>query len=75
MTGMGAVQNGEGVLGLRRALQEAGAEAVLMSMWSVPDEETQELMTLFYKHWLGGKEKHKAIHEAQLEMGEAVLGR
>jgi CHAT domain-containing protein len=58
-TGLGESQNGEGVFGLRRGLQEAGAEAVLMSMWSVPDRETQELMTLFYQKWLGGKTSTK----------------
>jgi tetratricopeptide (TPR) repeat protein len=74
-TGLGEVQNGEGVFGLRRALQEAGAQSVLMSMWSVPDRETQELMTLFYERWLGGKEKAVALREAQMEMRKRVKKR
>jgi CHAT domain-containing protein len=71
-TGQGDVKNGEGVFGLRRALQEAGAQAVLMSLWSVPDKETQDLMQRFYSKWLGGMEKHEALKEAQLEMREKV---
>jgi len=74
-TGRGHVQNGEGVFGLRRALQEAGAEAVLMSLWSVPDRETQELMTLFYKNWLSGIEKPEALRRAQLEERDRVKER
>src|SRR5208337_2780554 len=74
-TGLGESQNGEGVFGLRRALQEAGAETVLMSMWSVPDQETQELMTLFYRRWLGGKDKHEALREAQSELRATVRAR
>ena len=74
-TGLGKAQNGEGVFGLRRALQEAGAEAVLMSMWSVPDEETRELMTLFYQKWLAGTEKHEALRQAQQEMRAKVKAR
>src|SRR5208282_2103897 len=74
-TGLGESQNGEGVFGLRRALQEAGAESVLMSMWSVPDQETQELMTLFYRKWLGGKDKHDALREAQGELRATVKAR
>ncbi len=74
-TGLGEVTAGEGVFGLRRALQVAGAESVLMSMWAVPDKETQELMTLFYKKWLSGKNKHKALREAQLEMRERIRAR
>jgi CHAT domain-containing protein len=71
-TGQGDVRNGEGVFGLRRALQEAGAQKVLMSLWSVPDEETLELMNLFYSKWLSGIETNQALKEAQLEMREKV---
>jgi len=71
-TGKGDVHNGEGVFGLRRALQEAGAQDVLMSLWSVPDKETLELMKIFYSKWLSGTEKHEALKQAQLEMREKV---
>jgi tetratricopeptide (TPR) repeat protein len=72
-TGRGKVQNGEGVFGLRRAFQEAGAESVLMSLWEVPSTETQELLTKFYRHWLvDGMDKHQALLQAQRDEREAV---
>lgn len=71
-TGQGDLRAGEGVFGLRRALQEAGARAVLMSMWSVPDKETTELMQRFYAKWLAGTEMHEALKQAQLEIREEV---
>jgi tetratricopeptide (TPR) repeat protein len=71
-TGQGVVQNGEGVFGLRRAFEEAGAHAVLMSLWSVPDRETQELMQGFYSKWLSGTEMHEALKQSQLEMRDKV---
>jgi CHAT domain-containing protein/Tfp pilus assembly protein PilF len=74
-TGLGQQSNGEGVFGLRRGLQEAGADAVMMSMWSVPDRETQELMALFYAKWLGGMDKPEALRQAQLEERETVRQR
>ncbi|MGD0868326.1 MAG: CHAT domain-containing tetratricopeptide repeat protein [Bryobacteraceae bacterium] len=74
-TGLGQQANGEGVFGLRRGLQEAGAESVLMSMWSVPDQETQELMTLFYQQWLGGLDAHEALRRAQLKERDTVRQR
>jgi CHAT domain-containing protein len=67
-TGLGKVENGEGVFGLRRALQEAGASSVLISMWSVPNVETRELMEEFYSNWLSGMDKHEALRQAQLSM-------
>jgi CHAT domain-containing protein/Tfp pilus assembly protein PilF len=71
-TGQGDVKAGEGVFGLRRALQEAGARSVLMSMWSVPDKETTELMQRFYAKWFAGTEMHEALKQTQLESREEV---
>ncbi len=65
-TGVGAVRRGEGVIGLRRAFVLAGARTVVMSLWNVPDEETQWLMGRFYEGIWGGKGKGEALREAQL---------
>ena len=48
-TGRGQVADGEGVLGLQRAFQVAGARSVVASLWRVPDEETHQLMREFYR--------------------------
>jgi tetratricopeptide (TPR) repeat protein len=71
-TGQGEVKDGEGVFGLRRALEEAGAQEVLMSLWSVPDQETLELMQRFYANWLSGMEVHESLKKAQLELRAQV---
>jgi tetratricopeptide (TPR) repeat protein/CHAT domain-containing protein len=67
-TGRGQVQVGEGVLGLRRAFQQAGAQTVLASLWKVPDAETEQLMTAFLRRWLEGVDKSEALRQAQLEL-------
>jgi CHAT domain-containing protein len=74
-TGLGSSRAGEGVFGLRRAFQEAGSNAVLISMWQVPDEETTQLMSLFYKNWLAGNEKHRALWLAQQELRKELQSR
>jgi len=53
-TGRGAVEAGEGVFGLRRAIEIAGARAVLMSLWPVQDRQASRFMTRFYRDRLAG---------------------
>jgi CHAT domain-containing protein len=67
-TGAGEVRNGEGVYGLQRSFLVAGANSVMMSLWKVNDEATQELMVIFYSNWLALNDKRKAFHQTQLEL-------
>ena len=67
-TGLGDVRTGEGVYGLRRAFSQAGAKSVVMSMWSVPDAETRELMTEFYRGIQSGSlNRCQALRQAVLK--------
>ena len=67
-TGLGDVQNGEGVYGLRRAFSQAGAEGLVLSMWSVPDLETKELMVEFYRNIDSkGMNRAEALRQAALK--------
>jgi CHAT domain-containing protein len=67
-TGVGDVRSGEGVFGLKRAFILSGAKTVVMSLWSVPSEETTELMTRFYTLMSKGKTKADALGKAKLDM-------
>jgi len=67
-TGVGEVKNGEGVFGLRRAFQHAGARSIVMSLWKVQDRATRALMESFYQKWLGGQNKREALRGAALEI-------
>ena len=68
-TGLGDIQGNEGVYGLQRAFKIAGAKYLMMSLWQVPDFQTQELMTVFYQKWLTEKMPiPDAFHEAQQTM-------
>ncbi len=70
-TGLGDIQGNEGVYGLQRAFKIAGARYLIMSLWQVPDFQTQELMTTFYENWLVEKMTiREAFRAAQNEMRE-----
>lgn len=67
-TGLGDIKGSEGVYGLQRAFKMAGVNQIIMSLWQVPDKETQEFMTLFYKELTKGNQIRAAFNFAQKEM-------
>ncbi len=70
-TGLGEVAGGEGLLGMQRAFQVAGARTVIASLWKVDDRATQALMADFYKEaWAPDKiiSRAEALRQAQLKM-------
>jgi CHAT domain-containing protein len=69
-TGLGKEKRGEGVIGLTRAFMYAGAPTVGVSLWSVADKSTAELMTDFYQRLLGpsASSPSVALRDAQLAM-------
>ena len=70
-TGLGKEKRGEGVMGLTRAFMYAGAPTVGVSLWSVADKSTADLMTDFYRRLLSsgeGTSSSSALRGAQLAM-------
>ena len=70
-TGLGKEKRGEGVIGLTRAFMYAGAPTVGVSLWSVADKSTADLMTDFYKRLLTPTPNTlppAALRDAQLAM-------
>jgi CHAT domain-containing protein len=67
-TGLGEVQTGEGVFGLQRAFILAGARTLVMSLWSVPDDATRELMENFYRRILASEPRADALQAAQNDL-------
>jgi CHAT domain-containing protein len=64
-TGLGHVEAGEGVFGLRRALSLAGARSQVLSLWKVADQETATLMLAMYEELGRGAAPAEALRAAQ----------
>jgi CHAT domain-containing protein/predicted negative regulator of RcsB-dependent stress response len=69
-TGLGKLVKGEGFIGLTRGFMYAGTPRIIVSIWSVDDRATSELMVRFYKKMLGIERKSPAaaLQAAQTEM-------
>jgi len=67
-TALGDVRGNDGVFGLQRAFKLAGVKNMILSLWSVPDKETGELMSAFYDYYLQGRPVKTAFALAQHDM-------
>lgn len=67
-TGLGQAAGGDGLVGLTRAFQYAGARSVVASLWGVSDLSTSALMARFYRYLRAGASKDAALRSAQLDL-------
>jgi CHAT domain-containing protein len=68
-TALGELRAGEGVFGLRRAFQLAGARTVIMSVWPVDDEVTRAWMAALYRsRFTDHMDTAKSVQHASLEL-------
>lgn len=72
-TAVGQWQNGEGLISIARAFRYAGSQNILASQWTIDDENTAELMKLFYEKLKSGLQKDVALREAQLDFLETSV--
>lgn len=71
-TGLGKIENGEGVFGLQRSFMQAGAQSVLISLWKVDDEATRDLMIKFYEYLVRGETLHNALRKCQTDQARLL---
>ncbi|MFC2138548.1 CHAT domain-containing protein, partial [Bacteroidota bacterium] len=65
-TGFGKLEKGEGIMSIAQAFAYAGCPSVVMTLWSVEDKASSEIMTSFYKYLAKGKNKPEALRLAKL---------
>ena len=66
-SGLGRVDEAEGIIGMQKAFFEAGSKSVLVSLWDVSDKYTSYFMQEFYKYLKEGKSKSEALRRAKLD--------
>src|SRR6185369_2872901 len=67
-SGLGKILAGEGVMGMTRAFFYAGAQSLVVSLWSVNDAATAALMKRFYSNLKAGLRRDEALRQAKLAL-------
>jgi len=67
-SGLGVVEDGEGMIGLGDAFKKAGAKNILTSLWAVQDELGGNMMQLFYENIKNKKNYDVALRDAKIEI-------
>ncbi len=67
-TGAGMLLKGEGIMSLARGFIYAGVPSIVMTMWSVDDQASAQIVTSFYEYLNAGMPKDEALRQAKLDM-------
>jgi CHAT domain-containing protein/tetratricopeptide (TPR) repeat protein len=70
----GARIPGDGIAALARAFFYAGTQTLIVSLWDVADQPTNQLLPAFYRVWLRGENKSEALRKAQLQLLRNLRG-
>ncbi len=74
-TGLGEIDDIDGVYGLQRGFKMAGVETIVMSLWKIPDDATKILMVKFYENLMAGKSKHQSLKDSQKYLRQVDNGK
>lgn len=66
-TGIGELQEGEGIVSLASGFAYAGAKSIVTTLWSVNDAQTKDIMVRFYQYLDQGLPKNEALYQAKLD--------
>jgi CHAT domain-containing protein/tetratricopeptide (TPR) repeat protein len=66
-SGLGEIDESEGIIGMTKAFFDAGAKSIIVSLWEVNDKYTSKLMKLFYQKLSEGYDKSEALRLAKVE--------
>jgi CHAT domain-containing protein len=73
-TALGSIKSGEGMVSLARAFAYAGCPNLVVTLWSVDDQQTAGIMKQFYKKVAGGKSLHESLYESKLAYLDQAKG-
>lgn len=73
-TGYGKFEQGEGIVSLARSFMYAGVSSLVVSLWQVNDQSTEQIMKGFYQNLANGMNKAEALRASKLFYLEHAVG-
>ncbi len=65
-TGLGEIKRGEGIMSLARAFSFADCKSLILTLWSIPEAQTSEILNAFYANLRSGQAKDIALQQAKI---------
>ena len=69
-SGLGKMDEAEGIIGMQKAFFDAGANSIVVSLWDVNDKYTSYFMKDFYNYLSEGYNKPEALRKTKLDFAK-----